>query len=252
MPKRLWAMAACMLVLPLRLWCAQTAGPFFEQWSMQDNFADGIPSWQSYPLAQDIGYDPSIYTTSSSGRSVLVRDVVNEGQQTQSVGLLRPLKFRLTASTRISFAYSLRLAGRPVAAKLILAAENGAKMGVPLPLNSDLGHPYSITGATLLTHSKEANIVGVVILASNRSAPLSAHSLLTLAAFSLNAMRPAQMVMRSPNLLRSSDETVPVAEGAVGLGQPAFFAFASRPERVVVHDGAGAIVHSGAAIEGSE
>jgi hypothetical protein len=91
MPKRLWAMAACMLVLPLRLWCAQTASPFFEQWSMQDNFADGIPSWQSYPLAQDIGYDPSIYTTSSSGRSVLVRDVVNEGQQTQSVGLIRPI-----------------------------------------------------------------------------------------------------------------------------------------------------------------
>jgi hypothetical protein len=252
MRKRLWAIAACMLALPFRLWSVDAASQAFEKWSMQDSFANGIPSWQSYPLAQDIGYDPSVYTTTLAGRPVLVRDVINEGQQAQSVGVIRPLRFRLTASTRISLAYSLRLAGRPVSARLILASEDGVRIEAPLPLDSDLARPYTLTGAALLAHSSPVNIVGVVIVASNRDSPLGAHSLLTIGAFSVSAMRPAAMALKAPRLLVSSDETLPVAEGSVTPGRPAQFIFASQPERVVVSDGAGTIVHPAVVIDGSK
>jgi Heparinase II/III-like protein len=249
MGKRWLLIAACMLALPFHLWSEQSPSQPLEKWSMQDSFANGIPSWQSYPLAQDIGYDPSVYTTTTAGKPVLVRDVVNEGQQSQSIGVIRPLKFRLTASTQIALTYSLRLAGRPVAAKLILAAEDGARFEAPLPLDSDLVHPRTVTGTTLLAHSSPANIVGVVI---DRSAPVGAHSVLTIAAFSVTAMRPAAMVIQTPRLLISSDESTPVAEGSVTRGQSARFAFTSQPERVVVSDGAGTVVPSAATIDGSE
>src|ERR1700748_3082355 len=125
---QLLTMAALLRALPLRLWCADAVGRDFEKVSTQDSFANGIPSWQSYPLAQDIGYDPSIYTTTLGGTPVLVRDVINEGQKTQSVGMIRPLTFRLTSSTQIALSYSLHLAGEPLAVKLILAAEDGTTL----------------------------------------------------------------------------------------------------------------------------
>src|SRR5580698_7297254 len=74
----------------------------YVRWRMSEEFDNGIPSWQSYPLAQDIGYDPSIYTARIGGQSVLRRDVINDGQSVQVVGLIRPLSFLLTSASRLS------------------------------------------------------------------------------------------------------------------------------------------------------
>ncbi len=245
-------MAALLLALPLRLWCADAGAHDFEKWNMEDSFANGIPSWQSYPLAQDIGYDPSIYTTTSEGKAVLVRDVINEGQKTQSMGMIRSLKFRLTASTTITLAYSLRLAGEPVAAKLILATEDGTRFEAPLPLNSQTGHLHTVRGGILLADRRDADIRAVVILCSIRGAPLGAHSLLTLRSFSVNAMRPAELALVSPHLLQSSSGTTPIAEGFASQGQPAQFSLSSAPQRVVVKDGSGAVVNANVTIHGSD
>jgi hypothetical protein len=252
MRRQLLTIAALLLALPLRLWCADAGGNDAEKWSMEDSFANGIPSWQSYPLAQDIGYDPSIYTATSDGTAVLVRDVINEGQKTQSVGMIRPLKFRLTASTQITLDYSLRLAGEPVAAKLILAAEDGTRFEAALPLQSQTGRVHMVRGSTLLAERKDADIQAVVILCSIRGAPLGAHSLLTLRSFAVSAMRSAELSLLSPHLLQSSGGTTPIAEGFVSAGQPAHFSLSSVPQSVVIKDGAGAVASAAVAIDGSE
>jgi hypothetical protein len=59
------------------------AGTAYTRWHIEDKFDNGIPSWQSYPLAQDIGYDPSLYTTTIGGSAVLRRDVISQGQSMQ-------------------------------------------------------------------------------------------------------------------------------------------------------------------------
>ncbi|MEO6909764.1 MAG: hypothetical protein ABI158_02425, partial [Edaphobacter sp.] len=218
---------------------------------MADSFANGIPSWQSYPLAQDIGYDPSIYTATSGADAVLVSDVINEGQKIQSVGMIRPLKFRLTAATQITLGYSVRLAGEPVSAKIILAGKNGIKYEAPLPLNTDPRHPQVITGAMFRVQGG-TEIEAVVILCSMRGAPLGAHSLFTLHSFSVSAMRPAALEMVSPRLLESSSESAPVVDGFVRIGQPAQFSFSTAPKRVLVKDGIGATVSADVTIQGSQ
>ena len=73
-------------------WRADGKAQKFEEWEMHDEFDKGIPSWQSYPLAQDIGYDQSICTARLLGPTagtVLVRDFISEGQKTLHVGLVR-------------------------------------------------------------------------------------------------------------------------------------------------------------------
>ena len=49
----------------------------FIRWTFREDFSHGIPRWISFPLPQDVGYDPSLYTTVTViGHSpVLVRDV---------------------------------------------------------------------------------------------------------------------------------------------------------------------------------
>src|SRR5487761_1711882 len=251
MQKQVWAVIALLLVLPLHVWCAEGAGRDYAKWRMEDSFSNGIPSWQSYSLAQDIGYDPSIYTATSGTDAVLVRDVINEGQRTQSVGMIRPLKFRLTASTQIALAYSLHLAGQPISAKIILAGTNGTKYEAPLPLNSDPRHPSVITGA-MFRAKGETEIEAVAILCSMRNAPLGSHSLLTLYSFSLSAMRPAALGMVSPRLLESSSESTPIIDGFVRAGQPTQFSFSAAPKHVLVKDGSGTLVNADVTIQGPQ
>src|SRR5690348_716935 len=80
-------------------------------WNFREDFSKGIPGWMSFPLAQDVGYDPSIYTAQRSGTSVLVRDVVADGQRELRVGIVRPLKFRATASSVIQLGYNVEATG---------------------------------------------------------------------------------------------------------------------------------------------
>jgi hypothetical protein len=231
---------------------AQADGTSYAKWHIEDRFENGIPSWQSYPLSQDIGYDPSLYTSKVATQTVLRRDVISEGQEVQEVGLIRSLSFRLTGSTRIEFSYSITLSGQPVSAKIILASRSGARYEASLPIVATVQNRAVVDGNHFHVPAGCADIEAVVISVAVRAPPVGSHSVLTLNSFSIEAMRPATLTMLSPQILSSSTGNPPVVGELVKIGSPAQFSFTSAPKRAVLEDGSGNPTSETVAIQGKQ
>src|SRR5690349_14030490 len=90
----------------------------------------GLTGWMSFPLAQDIGFDPTLNLEDNQ----LIRD---------GSGLIRPMRFVTEAGTRITATYKA-----DAQLRLVLAAKNGRRYeawiasGVPIaapaPLNTEI------------------------------------------------------------------------------------------------------------------
>ncbi len=109
----------------------------FTTWKFHEDFSKGLPGWISFPLSQDVGYDPSIYTSQRGDGSVLVRDVIAEGEHQLRLGMLRPLCFHATTASIFRLKYSLEAAGRVVKASFRVASA-GKQYTAALP--SATGH----------------------------------------------------------------------------------------------------------------
>ena len=229
-----------------------TRGTTYATWRIEDKFDNGIPSWQSYPLAQDIGYDPSLYTTRIAGQPVLRRDVISDGQSMQVIGLIRPLSFRLTPLSRIAFVYSTEASGQTDKMKIILASRDGVRYEALLPHSTHSPGNAVLGGAQFHLRGGEADIETVIVSFTVRHAPRGSHSLLTLRSFSVDAMRPAAPTMLSPRMLLSSTGDEPVADRVVRPGSAAVFTFASVPVQVTTQDGDGKMVPCAIAIHGKQ
>ena len=227
-------------------------GAVYVRWRIEDKFDHGIPSWQSYPLAQDIGYDPSLYTTEIAGQPVLRRDVTSDGQSMQVVGLIRPLSFRLTALSRIGLVYSIEANAQSDRAKIVLASHDGARYEASLPLPAHSPARALLSGSRFHLRGGQADIEAVVLSFTVRHAPPGSHSLLTLRSFSVDAMRPAAPTMLSPRMLLSSTGGQPVADRVAQTGSPVVFTFASAPAQVTTEDGQGKTVHCAVAFQGKQ
>jgi len=203
-----------------------------------DRFDRGIPSWQSFPLAQDIGYDPSVYTEPGTPFA-LVRDVINEGEKENQIGLIRSLNFHATAHSRVEVAYSTLLAGELVSAKIILVAKDGSRFEAPLPLIASSQRTLAISGTELKIPQRGADIEAVVVLYATRKAPLRSHSFLKLTRFALASPATDALTLVSPRVTISSTRGIPVAEGAVIAGTSSRFVFSKAPQKVVLKNGEG-------------
>ena len=224
----------------------------FEEWEMHDKFDKGIPSWQSYPLAQDIGYDPSIYTARTNSGTVLVRDLINEGQKTQEVGLIRHLAFRLTDVSRLTFSYELKTSGDLSNLDVILAGVDGVKYEVAIPLSSDTQNSVVVSGSQFKLESGYADIEAVIVGYSVKNAPLGSHSSLYLHSFCVNGLRPAILPLLAPHLEYSSSGSYPVADELALIGKPMRVTFSAEPKRVTIKDGSDQIVQPRITIQGTQ
>ena len=224
----------------------------YARWRIEDKFDNGIPSWQSYPLAQDIGYDPSLYTTRIAGQAVLRRDVISNGQSSQLVGLIRPISFRLTRSSRIAVVYSIEAGAPADSVKMVLASRDGMRYTASLPLSANSSHEALVDGSRFHLLGGQADIEAVVVSFIVRHAPPGSHSLLTLRSFSIDAMRPAAPTMLAPRMLLSSTGGAPVADRVVQPGTAVIFTFASAPTQITTEDGEGRMVPCPVAIQGKQ
>lgn len=217
---------------------AQTVSPPSRtSWTFQENFRDGIPGWISYPLAQDEGFDPSLYTATSDGSAVLVRGVVARGQKILRVGLLRPLTFRATPASTFELCYRLEMGGRITSARLMLAAANGHNYSVALAANPGL-HTITISGQQLGVPAAGIAIQAIVVEADVASPILGSRNRLTLRSFKVRAERPKALALKVPQL-----EISPVSGVAVAKGVYSGFIPVELPEgergNVTAYDGRG-------------
>lgn len=179
-----------------------------------EDFSKGIPGWMSFPLAQDVGYDPSIYTEPRNGNYVLVRDVIANGQTKVRGGMLKPIRFRLTPASEIHLQYELDMGGTDGHARFIVGTETGAKYTTPLPAGNGR-HTIDIRGSSLRIPSSGADVNLIVIEADTLNAARGAHNELILGAMTIHAEKRSAIPVVFPRLVQSATMGVPVAATVV-------------------------------------
>jgi len=246
----------------------------FTPWTFHEDFSHGIPGWVTFPLYQDVGYNPNIYTTQVGGSPVLVRDLTSNGERLLRVGLLRPLRFHVVPSSSFRIVYSFETCGRIIGLHLTLGAMDGRRYnysiipqsGVAKDVAPDLSpasaalptmsgqvpggatpgaHEVKVEGRQLQIPVTGADVQVIVLEAEVAAPPLGCHSLLTLRALEIQAERPESVLIRAPELDRSPVDDVAVARDVVTGGSPLKIELGSGPAaRVSVYDEVGALVRA--------
>ncbi len=198
-------------VTPLR---AARFGP----WTFREDFSSGIPGWLAFPLSQDVGYDPTIYTESRQGSLVLVRDKIAYGERLQRVGMVRPLRFHAVPSSSFHLQYELSTDGKIQGGRFLLGTTDGARFGDAIPFEGG-GHNVRMSGQEMSLPSGGAD-VGIIILEAEVARPsYGSHTVLTLRSLEIQAEKPVELRVDAPELDRSPIDNVAVARQVVECGK---------------------------------
>ena len=182
----------------------------FISWTFREDFSHGIPGWMSFPLSQDVGYDPTIYTARLGGSPVLVRDVASYGQRVLRVGLARPLVFHASTTSSFRIDYDLETPGKTTSASLSLGAVDGRRFNHPLSFEPG-AHHVEVSGGQLKIPVAGIDIEVLLLQADIAGPPLGSHSRLTLRALEIQGERPASLAIIEPKLERSPANGIAVA-----------------------------------------
>ncbi len=216
-----------------------TARPFVP-WTFREDFQHGIPAWMSYPLAQDVGYDPSLYTQKIAGVPCLVRDVTAYGQRVLHVGIIKPLRFHADRASRFRLNYQLEMGGRVERIRLLLAGEDGRLYASPLADRPAGAHSADIRGEAFRLPNGGVDVQAVLIEADVQSPDLGSSNRLILRRFEVNALRPAELDLTAPKLVRSSNDGPWLSAQALAPGEPLLVEpKTSKPVKVSIYDSAG-------------
>src|SRR5579875_793410 len=192
---------------------------YLTSWTFRENFRNGIPGWMSYPLAQDVGYDPTLWTQVRHGRAELVRQVPAEGERRLEVGVVKPLHFYADQDSSILLTYQLRMGGPVHGVQLLLAAEDGRLFAASLPPRAGW-HCVTITGKMLGLPAEAVSIQAVVIEAGVQAPFPGSLNRLTLRQFEVQAKQPRSLPIFEPPLARPGVEGLPVDVKVLLPGQP--------------------------------
>lgn len=198
---------------------AAEADKGFAPWTFRENFRQGIAGWISYPLSQDVGYDPSLYTQQGGDNRGLVRDVISYGQRLLRVGMARPLKFHVTPLSSVRLAYRLETCGEVQGLRLLLGTTEGERFTYSLPAQPG-EHNVEILGKQLEVPAAGAQVEVILLQAEVRGPAYGSHSHLALHDFGIQAERPRGLPIRSPELEFSPVDDVAVARDVVMAGSP--------------------------------
>lgn len=216
----------------------------YAPWSFEEDFSKGIPAWMSFPLAQDIGYDPSIYTTAEDRVPALVRDVVAAGQRDLLFGVARPLRFHMTPSSVIDISYELSVCGTVRRIDLLLGDQNGKRYAASLPARSGPQH-LRIDGRTLGIGPAGADAELTVLEADVSKPILGSHNRLTVRNFTVHAQRVPELPLAYPTLDVSRGMDLAVAEEYVRANSKLRVQLQPGPgnTEVTVWDGSGVVAN---------
>lgn len=195
----------------------RTSTSVFSSWKFREDFSKGIPGWMSFPLAQDVGYDPSIYTAQRLGAPALVRDVIADGQRQLRVGLVRPLRFRSTAASIFRLTCAVETPGHVAQLRLTLGSVSGKRYTTPLP-SRGVPQGVQVTGQKLGLPAGGDDIEVVVVEAKVDNPIEGSHNRLILSKFGIEAQRTPAVPLLSPHLTHSEGMQVAVAD-AVSVPQ---------------------------------
>ena len=263
MKGRIWTCSAALAFIL----CGSTVFPRIDQgrviargqsqgyapWTFQEDFRKGIPGWMSYPLAQDVGYDPTIYTTTFQGSPALIRDITAEGQHSLSLGVVRPLRFHMTSSSVIEIDYDLSVCGTVRRVEFLLGDQDGKRYFVELPARG--GHQHRRIDGRSLKIGLQGSDVELAVLQADISEPaLGSHNRLIVQNFAVHAERVPELPLLSPALSDSKGMGVAVAKEWVDVHSGLRIHLAPGPgnTEVTIEDGSEKIVNRFSAVQKTE
>ncbi len=221
--QRLWVRGSLAAVVVLfAVWAGATPPPKVLEpavvpWTFRADWTQGFSGWMSFPLAQDVGYDPSLYTEQEGPHTVLLHTFLSHGQSRPQFGLIRPLKFWTGPEARFEVGYRLKIAGRLSGLTLTLVGTDGRLYSAPLP-SGDGEHAVQLRGrdlgVTTLT-PMDAIILRGRLLAP----PEGCTSRWVLERFVAHAARPPEVALARPKLVSSPQQAQVVPE-IFHVGQP--------------------------------
>jgi hypothetical protein len=225
----------------------------YTAWTFREDFSKGIPGWMSFPLAQDVGYDPSIYTSMFQGAPTLVADVIAAGQRKLHIGMARPLRFHATPASALEFAYDLSASGRITRVMLTLGDRDGKRHMAAVPAIPG-HHRVRVDGHTLGLPESGAEIELIVLEADSTDPVLGSHNRLTVEAFSVEAEQLPAVAIQFPQLVHSPGMGVDVAREWIRAGSPLQLRLAPGAGNVEItlSDGSGNVVKNHSASVASE
>lgn len=206
LPAATLLVAALLAMLPLLARAADVP------WTFTAGFASGYNGWMSYPLSQDIGYDPTLFIDAAAGANpgtqgravALVRQVVSHGEARLALGVIRPLPFHAGATARLRLVYRLRLQAPLTHWHLLFAARSGRRYTLLLPATPGL-HTVDVTGAQLGLPTAGTEIQAVVLEGWLEHPAAGSRSRMELQQFVLHAERPAAVKVLAPALESAPD-----------------------------------------------
>ena len=238
--KRAVLLCASLVLAPLFASAAtHDASSALAPWTFRADWSGGFSGWMSFPLAQDIGYDPTLYTEKLGDAVALRHNFLSHGEPNPWFGFIRPLKFTADARTRVAVSYHLDLTGALVLPEIMLVGADGHHYTAPLVAgNGD--HSVVITGAQLHLASSTP-IVAVILRGRIEHPPAYSESQWLLKKFELQAERAPEVALVAPELKTTVDGSH-VADVTLAPGET--FAIkrssASLPATVTLYDPTGA------------
>ncbi|MGH9591098.1 MAG: heparinase II/III domain-containing protein [Terracidiphilus sp.] len=210
-------------------------------WIYRADWNGGFSGWMSFPLAQDVGYDPSLYVEKQGDQAVLRHNFLSHGEPEPWFGMVRPLAFFADAHSEITLRYRLKLTCTMHHAELLLAGADGNRYTAPLP--SEAGeHSVTINGAALRLNG-ETPIQAIVLRGRLQHPPIHSQSEWVLEAVVVHAEREAQVSLSAPQLDAAVDGSW-VARKPLFAGEDLKIARASAAAaaHISLHNGEGALV----------
>lgn len=209
-----------------------------DRWHFCADWSGGFSGWMSYPLSEDVGYDPSLYVDNEGPRTVLVHLFQSHGETRPQFGFIRPLKFVANAQSQFAMKYRLNTAGGLVGATLTLVASDGRLYSGPLAA-AEGEHAIGMTGAELRI-TTATDIQAVIIRGRLREPSKNSISRWTLEKVVIDALHQPEVRLRFPTLA-SSPEGTNVAEEILRVGEPLKIILAESrvPTRVQLLDPTG-------------
>lgn len=212
-------------------------------WVFVSDFDHGIPAWLSFPLAQDEGYDPSLYTTAGKG-AALARNVTARGEKVLRVGLVRPLQFYATPASALQLSYALKMGGVERRAQVLFAATNGKAYTAAIPAALGLNN-VRLSGRQLRLPIDGVAVDAVVIEVEIYGAIRGSNNRLILHAMKLSAERAARMEILAPDCSTSAASGIMVARDAVTSTKPLEINLGPGPAaQAEFYDGSGKLAAS--------
>jgi hypothetical protein len=198
----------------------------------------------SFPLSQDVGYDPTIYTKEMGGSPVLVRDVISYGARLLRVGLVRPLRFHVSPSSSFRLVYDFETCGKIIGIRLVLGAMDGRRYNHSLSFQPGVQR-VQVEGLQLEVPVAGVEVEAIVLEAEVVAPPAGCHSRLTLRALEIQAERTESLPIRAPELDRSPIDDIAVAREVVSAGSLLKVELGSgSAARVAVYDDVGGLVRA--------